>query len=103
MEFCNQFVILDPDPGIRLGHRLDCLDDQDDDRGPGGVEAPIRRMPKLNDLADMFRPFRGPRPRASLAAAPDPPGEVDFVRPRLRRQHLEGVAGMWRFTAATST
>jgi hypothetical protein len=25
------------------------------------------------------------------------------VRPRLRRQHLEGVAGMWRFTAATST
>ena len=23
--------------------------------------------------------------------------------PHLRRQHLEGVAGMWRFTAATST
>jgi hypothetical protein len=24
-------------------------------------------------------------------------------RTRLRRQHFEGVAGMWRFTAATST
>jgi hypothetical protein len=31
MEFCNQFVILDPGPGIRLGYRLDChMDDQDD-------------------------------------------------------------------------
>jgi hypothetical protein len=34
MEFCKQFVILDPDPGIRLGYRLDChLDEQDDNRG----------------------------------------------------------------------
>jgi hypothetical protein len=34
MEFCNQFAILDPDPGIRLGYRLDChMDDQDDNRG----------------------------------------------------------------------
>jgi hypothetical protein len=39
-----------------------------------------------------------------IALAPGfPPGKVDLVRPRLRRQHLEGVAGMWRFTAATST
>ena len=39
-----------------------------------------------------------------IALAPGfPPGEADLVRPRLRRQHLEGVAGMWRFTAATST
>jgi hypothetical protein len=31
MEFCKQFVILDPGPGLRLGYRLDChLDDQDD-------------------------------------------------------------------------
>ena len=31
-EFCSQFVIQDPGPGIRLGYRLDChLDDQDDD------------------------------------------------------------------------
>jgi hypothetical protein len=37
MEFCKQFVILDPDPGIRLGYRLDChLDDQDDIRGAHG-------------------------------------------------------------------
>jgi hypothetical protein len=33
MEFCSQFVILDPGPGIRLGYRVDCLDDQDDDGG----------------------------------------------------------------------
>jgi hypothetical protein len=34
MEFCKQFVILDPGPGLRLGYRLDChVDDQDDIRG----------------------------------------------------------------------
>jgi hypothetical protein len=34
MEFCNQFVIRDPDPGIRLDHHLDCyLNDRDDHRG----------------------------------------------------------------------
>src|ERR1700741_3361904 len=39
-----------------------------------------------------------------IALAPGfPPGKVDLVRPRLRRQHLEGVAGMWRVTAPTST
>jgi len=34
MDFCNQFVIRDPDPGIRLGNYLDyCMDDWDDIRG----------------------------------------------------------------------
>jgi hypothetical protein len=34
MDFCNQFVIRDPDPGVRLGNRLDCyLDDWDDSWG----------------------------------------------------------------------
>jgi hypothetical protein len=34
MEFCNQFVIRDPGPGIRLDHHLDChIDDRDDRRG----------------------------------------------------------------------
>jgi hypothetical protein len=33
MEFCNQFVIRDPDPGIRLDHHLDChMDDRDNNR-----------------------------------------------------------------------
>jgi len=33
MDFCNQFVIRDPDPGIRLGNHLDChMDDWDDIR-----------------------------------------------------------------------
>ena len=33
MDFCNQFVIRDPDPGIRLGNQLDCyMDDWDDIR-----------------------------------------------------------------------
>jgi hypothetical protein len=33
MDFCNQFVIRDPDPGIRLGNHLDCYwDDWDDVR-----------------------------------------------------------------------
>ncbi len=32
MDFCNQFVIRDPDPGIRLGYGHDCLiNDRDDD------------------------------------------------------------------------
>ena len=32
--FCNQFVIRDPDPGIRLGYHHDChINDRDDDRG----------------------------------------------------------------------
>ena len=32
MEFCSQFVLQDPGPGIRLGYRLDChVGDQDDD------------------------------------------------------------------------
>ena len=36
-EFCSQFVIQDPGPGIRLGYRLDChVDDQDDVRGADG-------------------------------------------------------------------
>ena len=43
MEFCKQFVILDPDPGIRLGYRLDChLDDQDDIGAPMGADEPTR-------------------------------------------------------------
>jgi hypothetical protein len=34
MDFCNQFVIRDPDPGIRLGYHHDChINDRDDDRG----------------------------------------------------------------------
>jgi hypothetical protein len=34
MDFCNQFVIRDPDPGIRLGYHRDChINDRDDDRG----------------------------------------------------------------------
>jgi len=37
MEFCSQFVIMDPGPAIRLGYRLDChVDDQDDIRGADG-------------------------------------------------------------------
>jgi hypothetical protein len=33
MDFCKQFVIRDPDPGIRLGNHLDCYwDDWDDFR-----------------------------------------------------------------------
>jgi hypothetical protein len=33
MDFCNQFVIRDPDPGFRLGHNRDChVDDWDDNR-----------------------------------------------------------------------
>ena len=33
MDFCNQFVITDPDPGIRLDHHLDCyVGDRDDNR-----------------------------------------------------------------------
>jgi hypothetical protein len=32
MDFCNQFVIRDPDPGIRLGNHLDCLRDDWDER-----------------------------------------------------------------------
>jgi hypothetical protein len=36
MDFCNQFVIRDPDPdsGFRLGHHRHChMDDWDDNRG----------------------------------------------------------------------
>jgi hypothetical protein len=34
MDFCNQFVIRDPDRGIRLGYHHDChINDRDDDRG----------------------------------------------------------------------
>ena len=34
MDFCDQFVIRDPDHGIRLGYRHDCvIYDRDDDRG----------------------------------------------------------------------
>jgi hypothetical protein len=37
MDFCSQFVILDPGGGIRLGYRLDChVDDQDDIGGAHG-------------------------------------------------------------------
>jgi len=33
VDFCNQFVIRDPDPGFRLGHHRDCyMDDWDDNR-----------------------------------------------------------------------
>jgi hypothetical protein len=34
MDFCNQFVIRDPDPNIRLDYHHDChINDRDDDRG----------------------------------------------------------------------
>jgi hypothetical protein len=40
MDFCNQFVIRDPDPGIRFGNHLGCfMDDWDDIRAPHGADA----------------------------------------------------------------
>jgi hypothetical protein len=34
MDFCNQFVIRDPDRGIHLDHHLDChIHDRSDDWG----------------------------------------------------------------------
>jgi hypothetical protein len=41
MDICNQFIINDPDPGIRLDYRNDC-DIYDDRDAATGVRAPAR-------------------------------------------------------------
>ena len=41
MDICNQFIINDPDPGIRLDYRNDC-DIYDERHAVTGVQAPAR-------------------------------------------------------------
>jgi hypothetical protein len=52
MDICNQFIINDPDPGIRLDYHIDC-DIYDDRDAATGVT--LRRMPGDPVFSRLFR------------------------------------------------